>query len=100
MAEFDRKGCMQVSLCWRMMEKCVQEMDGIRAHLDDIVLLYKCLSGMGVVIHDEDYTSMILMSLLDSYTTHLETLTDAAIGSGHMFTAHNIITKAIELADK
>ena len=75
-------------------------MDDICAHLDDMALSYEHLSGMGTTIHDDDYSSMILMSLLDSYVTYLETLTDVAIGSGHMFTTHDIITKATELADK
>ena len=75
-------------------------MDNICAHLDHMALSYKCLSGMGAAIHDEDYTSMILVSLPDSYTTHLESLTDVAISSGHTFTAHDIITKATELVDK
>src|SRR5882724_290778 len=44
--------------------------------------------------------SMVLMSLPESYTTHLETLTDVAIRSGHTFTAHNLISKAIELSDE
>ena len=65
-----------------------------------MALSYEHLSGMGAAIHNEDYASMILMSLLDSYTTHLETLADAAISSGRTFTAHDIIAKAIELVDK
>jgi len=83
-----------------MMEKQVSEMDNIHAHLDHMALSYECLSSMGATIHDEDYVSMILMSLPESYTTHLETLTDVAISSGCTFTAHNIITKATKLADK
>ena len=55
---------------------------------------------MGVAIHDEDYASMVLMSLPDSYTTHLETLVDTAISSGCTFTAQDFISKAIELLDK
>jgi len=55
---------------------------------------------MGVTIHDEDYASMVLMSLPDSYTTHLETLMEAAISSGHTFTTQDFISKAIELSDK
>jgi len=64
-------------------------MDDIHTHLDYMALSYKCLSGMGTAIHNEDYASMILMSLLDSYMTHLETLADAAISSGCTFTAHD-----------
>jgi len=78
----------------------VSKTDDICAHLDDMVLLYKHLSGMGTTIHNEDYVSMILMSLPDSYMTYLETLSDEAIGSGCTFTTHDIITKATELADK
>ena len=55
---------------------------------------------MGVVIHDKDYASMVLMSLPESYTTHLEMLADVAVSSGHTFTAYDFITKAIELSDK
>jgi len=99
--EFDRKGCMvQVDLCCHMMEKCMSETDDICAHLDDMALSYERLSGMGVAIHDEDYASMVLMSLPDSYTTHLETLVDTAISSGCTFTAQDFISKAIELLDK
>jgi len=99
--ELDKKGCMvQVDLCCWMMEKHVSEMDNICIHLDDMALSYECLSGMGFSIHDEDYVSMVLMSLPDSYTTHVETLTDTAISSGHTFTAYNFITKVIELSDK
>ena len=65
-----------------------------------MVLLYKHLSGMGTTIHNEDYVSMILMSLPDSYMTYLETLTDVAIRSGCTFTTHNTISKATELADQ
>ena len=91
---------VQVDLCRRMMEKCVSETDDIHAHLDHMVLSYKHLSSMGAAIHNQDYTSMIIMSLPDSYTTHLETLTNVAISSSCTFTAHNIITKVTELADK
>ena len=65
-----------------------------------MALTYEHLSGMRAAIHDEDYSSMILMSLPDTYTTHLETLADMAISSSHMFTAHDFISKATELADK
>ena len=52
---------------------------------------------MGAAIHDE-YLSMILMSLPDTYTT--QTLADVAISSGCTFTAHDFISKATELTDK
>ena len=83
-----------------MMERWVSKMDDICTHLDDMALSYKCLIGMGIAIHDKDYSSMILMSLLDTYTTHLETLADVAISSGCMFTTHDFISKATELTDK
>ena len=61
---------------------------------------YECLSSMGVTLHDEDYASMVLMSLPKSYSTHLETLTDSANSSGRKSTAHDFIVKATELFDK
>ena len=54
--KFDRKGCMaQVDLCQKMMEKQVSKMDDICAHLDDMVLSYEHLSGMGATVHEKDY---------------------------------------------
>jgi len=97
--EFNRKGCM-VDLHQRMMERQVSKMDDICTHLDDMALTYKGLSSMGAAIHDKEYLSMILMSLPDTYTTHLETLADVAISSGRMFTAHNFISKMTKLTDK
>src|SRR5882724_7390503 len=52
-AEFDSKGCMaQVDLHQRMMEKQVSKTDDIHAHLDDMVLSYEHLSGMGAKVVD------------------------------------------------
>ena len=73
---------VQVDLCCRMMEKWVSETDDIHAHLDNMALSHEHLSGMGISIHDEDYASMDLMLLPDSYTTHLKMLADTAISSG------------------
>ena len=91
---------VQVDLCCRMMEKQVSETDDICTHLDNMALSHECLSGMGIAIHNEDYASMVLMSLPDSYTMHLEMLADAAISSRRTFTALDFIAKAIELSDK
>src|SRR5882724_4390649 len=91
---------VQVDLCCRMMEKQVSETDDICTHLDNMALSHECLSGMGVAIHKEDYASMVLMSLPDSYTMHLETLADVAISSRQTFTIPNFIAKAIELSEK
>jgi len=55
---------------------------------------------MGVTLHDEDYVSMVLMSLPDTYTTHLETLANSATSTSQTFTVANLISKAIELFDK
>ena len=96
--EFDKKGQMiQIDLCHKMMEKQATNSDDIRAHLDEMALMCECLSGMGVTLHNDDYASMILMSLPESYTLHLETLADAASSSGNPLTAHGFITKEINL---
>ena len=63
---------VQVDLHCGKMEKWVPKTDNIHAHLSDMALLHEHLSGMGVTIHNEDYASMVLMSLPDSYTTHLK----------------------------
>ena len=90
----------QVNLHQRMMERWVQETDDIHAHLDEMALSYECLSSMGVTLHDEDYASMVLMSLPETYSTHLETLMDSANSSSCKFTAHEFIVKATELFNK
>ena len=73
--------------------------DDIQAHLDEMALMHEQLSRMGVTLHD-DYSSMILMSLPESYTLHLETLANAASSSRNPLTAHTFITKAINLYEK
>src|SRR5882724_4446419 len=83
-----------------MMEKRALDADDIRAHLDEMVLMHERLSGMGVILHDDDYSSMILMSLPESYTLHLETLANAASSSGNPLTAHAFIMKEIDLYEK
>ena len=82
------------------MEKRVQEMDDIQAHLDEMALSYECLSGMGVILHDEDYVSMVLMSFPKTYSMHLKTLTDFENSSSHKFITHDFIIKVTELFDK
>src|SRR5882672_1152324 len=100
-AEFDKKGHMvQVDLRRKMMEKRAMDADDIRAHLDEMALMHERLSGMGVAMHNDDYASMILMSLPESYTMHLETLADAASSSGNPLSAHSFIMKAIDLYEK
>jgi len=78
----------------------VSETDDIRRHLDKMALSYEHLSSMGVTIPNEDYMSMVSMSLPDSYTTHLTTLSDVAFSIGHTFTVHYFITKTIKLFNK
>jgi len=100
-AEYDKKGCMiQVDLRRKMMEKRASDADDIRAHLDEMALMHECLNRMGVILHNDDYSSMILMSLPESYTMHLETLADVASSSGNPLTAHAFIMKAIDLYEK
>jgi|SRR5882724_3273817 len=70
--------------------------DDIHTHLDEMAFIHKCLSRMGVALHDHDYASIVLMSLPKSYTTHLKTLDNAASSSRNPLTAHNLITKAID----
>jgi len=65
-----------------------------------MVLMHEWLSGMGVNLHDDDYSSMILMSLPESCTLHLKTLANAASSSGNPLTAHTFITKVIDLYEK
>ena len=86
--ELDKKGCMvQVDLHCKMMEKWAADMDDIQAHLDKMALMYKHLSGMGVTLHDNDYMSMVLMSLPELYTMHLKTLVESTSSSRNPLTA-------------
>ena len=74
--------------------------DDICTHLDEMPFIHKHLSRMAVALHDNDYVSMVLMSLPESYTIHIKTLADAASSSGNPLTAHNLITKVIDLYKK
>jgi len=74
--------------------------DNICTHLDKMAFIHKHLSRIGVDLHNNDYASMILMSLPESYTIHLETLADATSSSGNPLTTHNLITKAVNLYEK
>jgi len=65
-----------------------------------MALMHEQLSGMGVTLHDKDYVSMVLMSLPETYSTHLETLVDLATSAGWSFTTNNFIMKTIKLYDK
>src|SRR5882724_11500698 len=58
-----------------------------------MALMCEHLSRMGVALHNDDYASMILMSFPESYTLHLETLTNAMNSSGNPLTAHGFITR-------
>src|SRR5882724_3562707 len=95
--EFNKKGCMiQVDLCQKMMDKQASDANDIQAHLDKMALMHKFPSGMGVTLHDNYYLSMVLMSLPESYTLHLETLADMASSSRNPIT-HTFIMKVIDL---
>ena len=83
-----------------MTEKQIKDTDNIQTHLEEMALIYKRLSGMGAQIHDQDYTLMILMSLPETYTTHLKTIADSTSSIGRPLSAHDYITKAIELYEK
>jgi len=84
-----------------MMEKCDLDSDDIQAHLDEVVLMHECLSRMGVAMHDDDYSSIILMSLPKSLhppiSKHSQTPPAAA---ENPLTTHNLIAKAIDLYEK
>ena len=69
---------VQVDLCKRMMLKKASEEDNIPTHLDSIRLLYKQLSGMGAMVNDGNYSSIIILSLPESYQLLLTTLGNAA----------------------
>lgn len=88
-AEFDGKGWMaHVDLRRKMMEKCVEESDDICAHLDDMAFMHEQLSGMGAKIDDEDYASMILMSLPLLYT-----ISKLWLAGANQYKASNFIAK-------
>ena len=82
------------------MEKCIKDTDNVWSHLDKMAPIYERLSGMGATIHNQDYVSMILMALPETYTTYHETLADSTARNGRPLSANNFITKAIELYEK
>ena len=77
-AEYDKKGQMvRIDLHHKMTEKWIKDSDNVWTHLEEMALIYERLSGMGAQIHDQDYASMILMSLPKTYTMHLKIIADS-----------------------
>ena len=94
---FEEKTKMvQVNLCKRMMLKKVSEEDDIPTHLDSIRLLYKQLSGMGARVDGSDYSSIIILSLPESYQLLLMTLGNTAQQAKNPMTPDDFITHAIQ----
>jgi gag-polypeptide of LTR copia-type len=79
-----------------MLEKRANEGDDIPTHLDSIQLLYERLSGMGAPPSEDNYSSMIILSLPESYQVLLTTLGDATQQAGNPLNSNNYITKAIQ----
>ena len=95
--EFEGKMRMvQVDLRRKMLEIRANEGDNIPAHLDAIRHIYERLSGMGAPPSEDNYSSMIILSLPESYQVLLTTLGDAAQQANNPLTSDNYITKAVQ----
>lgn len=95
--EFEGKTRMvQVDLRRKMLEMKANEGDNIPAHLDAIRHIYERLSGMGAPPSEDDYSSMIILTLPESYQILLTTLGDAAQQANNPLTSDNYITKAVQ----
>ena len=62
----DRTKLTQIDLQWQMHETCCQEGD-IKEHFGTLRRLKQSLARMGVKVAGEDYTTIIMGSLLESY---------------------------------
>ena len=95
--QFEEKTRMvQVDLRKRMMQKKASEEDDIPAHLDSIRLLYEQLSGMGAMVDEGDYSSIIILSLPESYQLLLTTLGNAAQQARNPMTPDDYIIHATQ----
>jgi len=60
-------------------------------HLDEMHLMHEQLAGMGAAPTSEDYTTIQIASLLRTYASHINTLSDVAMLLGSLLTPDQII---------
>lgn len=86
-----RSHMVAIDLRRRMQNKRCDEKTDIRMHFDELAGMLENLSSMGTSLGDEEYTSIILASLLDSYDSLITTMTTTATIRGEELLPDTVI---------
>ena len=80
-------------------EKCNEQGD-VQAHLVKLQIIQEDLASMGGLISDEDFTSIILGSILQSYDTYITAITAMSSLLNQTLSSTNLIDAICNEADQ
>src|ERR1700678_1674953 len=80
-------------------EKCAEHRD-VRVHLNKLLAMREDLASMGGSINDEDFTSIVLGSIPQSYDTYIAAITAASTLLDQTLSPTNIIDAIRDEADR
>jgi hypothetical protein len=97
----EKKSCMVTVDMRRKLqsEKCNEQGD-VRAHLVKLQIMREDLASMGGSISDEDFTSIILGSIPQSYNTYIVAITATSSLLNQTLTSTNLIDAIRDEADR
>ena len=84
--------------CKFQVEKCSEHGD-MHAHLNKLQIMHEDLGSMGASIMDEDFTSIILGSILPLYDTYIAAITATSTLLNQVLTPTNLIDSIPDEAD-
>ena len=88
-----------VDLLHKLQAKKCSEHGDMRAHLNKLQTMCEDLASMGASIMDEDFTSIILGSILPLYDTYIAAITATSTLLNQVFTLTNLIDAISDEAD-
>jgi hypothetical protein len=99
-AEYEQLGALQASETRRKLARmhCGPD-DDVRKHLEEMLHLRERLAGMGVKLTNEEFTSDIICSLGDSFSSLLSSVLTVARLQGKQIAPQDLIKLVIEQAD-
>jgi len=83
-----------------MMQKQAENNDNMHTHLDEMCLMCEQLAGMGAAPTPEDYNMILIASLLRTYASHIDTLSDVAMLLGSPLAPDQAITAVLHKYDQ
>jgi len=87
---------VKIDVQWRLSETQCEESGDMRLHFFELRRLHELLAGMGVSIPDDDFTTIIMGSLLESYRPILSPMSAAARIAKTPLTPYDLISFVLE----